>query len=83
MRKIIFALTLALAARALAAQPGKPAVAPGEDWVALFNGKDLSGWTKSGRRSGSRRGGIIHGRAITQEYGYLETNKLYATFTWA
>jgi hypothetical protein len=32
----------------LLAQNEKPKVAPGEDWVSLFNGKDLNGWVEVG-----------------------------------
>ena len=45
-------------ATALAAQ----APLPGEDWVQLFNGKDLTGWVEVGKEKWSVENGIIHGR---------------------
>lgn len=81
MRKLLLLLT---AATALCAQnrnpPGAPAVAPGEDWVALFNGKDLSGWTEIGKEKWAVENGIIRGIAVTKEYGYLKTEKNYKDF---
>ncbi len=53
---------------------------PGEDWVPLFNGKDLSGWTKIGDERWDVEDGVIHGRAQTKEYGYLRTTKNYVDF---
>jgi hypothetical protein len=52
----------------------------GEDWVALFNGKDLSGWTKIGNERWEVEEGTIHGIAVTKEYGYLQTEKSYKDF---
>ena len=45
MRLAIILLAVSLAS----AQNAKPKL-PGEDWVSLFNGKDLSGWVKIGNR---------------------------------
>ena len=53
---------------------------PGEDWVSLFNGKDLSGWVKIGNEQWAVEDGIIHGVAVTKEYGYLMTEKPYRDF---
>ncbi len=53
---------------------------PGEDWVPLFNGKDLSGWVEVGKEKWSVQNGEIHGQAITKEYGYLQTAKPYKDF---
>ena len=50
---------------------------PGEDWVSLFNGNDLTGWTKVGNESWTFENGVIHGKGLTQAYGYLETKKYY------
>lgn len=61
------------------AQPQKVKL-PGEDWVQLFNGKDLSGWTKIGNEKWDVEDGTIHGRAVTQAYGYLKTEKNYRDF---
>ena len=41
------ALLIVIASLAFA-QRQKPAL-PGEDWVPLFNGKDLSGWVEVGK----------------------------------
>ena len=61
---------------ALAQKP----VPPGEDWVSLFNGKDLSGWTEIGKEKWSVEGNTIHGQGITKDYGYLRTEKNYKDF---
>ena len=61
------------------AQPPKTKL-PGEDWVRLFNGKDLSGWTKIGNEKWDVEDATIHGRAVTKAYGYLKTEKNYRDF---
>ncbi len=53
---------------------------PGEDWVSLFNGKDLSGWVEVGKEKWTVEEGAIHGIAVTKEYGYLRTEKKYVDF---
>ena len=53
---------------------------PGEDWIRLFNGNDLSGWTKIGNESWTVEDGLIHGKGLTQDYGYLQTEKDYKDF---
>ena len=53
---------------------------PGEDWIPLFNGKDLSGWTQIGHEKWDVEDGTIHGVALTKEYGYLRTEKNYKDF---
>lgn len=53
---------------------------PGEQWVQLFNGKDLTGWIKVGNESWEVQDGAIHGQGITKEYGYLKTEKNYVDF---
>ncbi len=53
---------------------------PGEDWVPLFNGKDLSGWVEVGKEKWVVEDGTIHGIAVTKEYGYLQTEKPYKDF---
>lgn len=79
----IFASLLSLtvivvAGTALIAQ--EKAKLPGEDWVSLFNGTDLTGWTKIGHESWTVENGVIHGKGLTPAYGYLETNKNYKGF---
>src|SRR5438445_315886 len=49
----IAALLLSLFAVAASSQK-----APGEDWVSLFNGQDLTGWTKNGNRYRARLNGV-------------------------
>src|SRR3954468_3450031 len=54
--------------------------APGEDWVALFNGKDLTGWTNIGKEKWEVEDATLHGLAVSREYGYLQTDKSYKDF---
>ncbi|MBL8231836.1 MAG: DUF1080 domain-containing protein [Bryobacterales bacterium] len=72
---------LLLMASALFAQnrPPRP-VLPGEDWIQLFNGKDLTGWVEIGKEKWTVNGGAINGAAISKEYGYLMTDKKYKDF---
>ena len=49
-------------------------------WVALFNGKDLSGWKNYGNEKWMVENGGILGEAITKAYGYLGTLKTYKNF---
>ena len=74
-------LLLSLLASAVFAQQRKPKmILPGEDWIPLFNGKDLAGWVEIGKEKWEVVGGAIHGRAISKEYGYLKTEKNYKDF---
>ena len=66
-------------ATAVFAQAQRPKL-PGEDWVALFNGKDLAGWVEVGKEKWEVQGGVIHGQAISKAYGYLRTEKQYRDF---
>ena len=59
---------------------GQNAKPPGEDWVSLFNGKDLTGWTEIGKEKWSVESNSIHGQGITKDYGYLRTEKNYKDF---
>jgi hypothetical protein len=84
----VFLLLVALFQGAVAvppqpAPPGSQAArvrAPGEDWMPLFNGKDLTGWTNIGKEKWVVENGTLHGVAVTQEYGYLQTEKSYRDF---
>ena len=76
-QRILFAA--ALVALTAAAQTPKPKP-PGEDWVQLFNGKDLNGWTNIGKEKWEVEDNTIHGLAISKEYGYLRTEKNYKDF---
>jgi len=71
-------LALIIAAAILVQSP--KAKLGGEDWVPLFNGKDLSGWQKIGAERWEVEDGTIHGIAVTKEYGYLQTEKSYKDF---
>ncbi len=79
MRKLLFLLTAAV----LCAQNKPPAAAPGEDWVSLFNGKDLAGWVEIGKEKWAVENGVIRGIAVTKDYGYLKTEKNYKDFQLA
>jgi hypothetical protein len=57
-----------------------PAKPPGEDWVQLFNGRDTAGWVNVGRERWTVADGVLHGSAVTREYGYLKTEKRYTDF---
>jgi hypothetical protein len=72
---------LLLAAGAfLLAQRAKRPILPGEDWIQLFNGKDLTGWVEVGKEKWTVEEATIHGLAISKAYGYLRTEKTYKDF---
>ncbi len=50
------------------------------EWECLFNGKDLTGWKSIGNESWTVKEGVIFGEGVTQEYGYLATEKEYKDF---
>ena len=64
----------------LAAAQGPRAKLPNEQWVKLFNDRDLSGWIEVGHEKWTVEDGTIHGQAITKGYGYLKTQKNYKDF---
>lgn len=76
MRNIL--IFIAMAGSALAQNNGVKL--PNDQWVSLFNGKDFTGWVKVGNESWNVEDGVIHGRALTKEYGYLKTGKNYVDF---
>jgi len=82
MRKIVMLVTmLAVPALFLLAQtPRNRAPLPNEEWVSLFNGKDLKGWVNVGHENWTVEEGTIHGQGVTKEYGYLMTEKDYKDF---
>lgn len=53
---------------------------PGESWVRLFNGNDLTGWVAVGNEKWEVSDGAIHGQGVTDKYGYLRTEKKYRDF---
>lgn len=81
MKRFVFIAVLCAAAAAiLLAQLPKGVRLPGEDWVQLFNGKDLTGWNPVGKEEWTVADGVLIGRAVTKEYGYLETARDYRNF---
>jgi hypothetical protein len=60
--------------------PRNRAPLPGEQWVKLFNGKDLANWVPVGNEKWTVEDGVIHGQGVTKEYGYLRTEKKYKDF---
>jgi len=69
---VLLVLLFALSATAQEKKEGK--------WVALFNGKDLSGWKKYGTEKWVVENGEILGEALTKAYGYLGTERTYRNF---
>jgi len=49
-------------------------------WVALFNGKDLTGWKKNGEEKWIVEQGTILCESTANKYGYLTTEKTYRDF---
>jgi len=77
VKKLI--LISALAAAAMAQQRKREPLS-NEQWVSLFNGKDLTNWVKVGNEKWEVEEGTIHGQGVTKEYGYLRTAKNYRDF---
>ena len=75
-RLVFVALVTAACLIEADAQPANQKV-PGEDWVQLFNGKDLTGWVEVGKEKWEVQDGVLHGQATTKQYGYLKTAKCY------
>ena len=73
-------LLLALPGMLVAQPPRNRAPYANEQWVSLFNGKDLTGWVPVGHESWKVEDGTIHGQGVTKEYGYLRTEKMYKDF---
>ena len=81
MRKLVLALTVAAcAAVGLTAQRQERPKLRGEDWVQLFNGTDLTGWSPVGKEKWTVENGVIQGMTLTDGYGYLKTDKPYKDF---
>ena len=51
-----------------------------KSWVALFDGKDLSGWKNNGSEKWVVDDGAILGESTVGKYGYLTTEKTYRDF---
>jgi len=75
MKKVLMAVFGFL----LASQTGAQAP-PGKGWVALFNGKDLTGWVKNGEEKWVVEDGTILGESTVGHYGYLTTEKTFKNF---
>ncbi|MBV6431608.1 MAG: hypothetical protein IANPNBLG_01740 [Bryobacteraceae bacterium] len=82
MRRLLILALIAVSCFAQNRRSNRP-VLPGEDWVQIFNGSDLTGWTKIGQEQWTVENGAIHGKALTKEYGYLMTEKKYKDFQLA
>jgi len=78
MRRSI--LLLAIPALCFAQTPRNRAPLPNEQWVSLFNGKDLTGWAPVGVEKWIVEDGTIHGVGVSKAYGYLQTEKDYKDF---
>lgn len=84
-RPLITALTLAATCvvAASAQQTAKPKLA-GEDWVQLYNEKDLTGWVNVGQEQWTvEPEGVLRGVAVSKGYGYLKTERNYKDFVLA
>ena len=68
-----------LSAQSPSAKAPMPA-APGATWESLFDGKTLDGWVKVGEEKWEVDDGSIHGKGVTQAYGYLRSAKQYVDF---
>ncbi len=73
-------LPLGLASLLCAQVPKNRAPYANEQWVNIFNGKDLTGWAPVGHEKWTVEDGTIHGQGVTKEYGYLRTEKKYKDF---
>jgi hypothetical protein len=74
------AMALALVVQIGAQTPRNRPKLPNEQWVELFNGKDLTNWEPVGKEKWTVEDGIIHGSTVTNDYGYLQTTKDYKDF---
>src|SRR5438270_12934124 len=73
-------LSLALPLLVCAQVPRNRPLLPNEQWVKLFNGKDLTNWVPVGQEQWTVEDGTIHGQGVTSAYGYLRTEKKYKDF---
>ena len=84
MKRFAVILAGVLTAIALFAQLPPGAKPPGEDWVQIFNGKDLTGWHNVGVEQWTvEPDHSVRGKAVTKNYGYLETVQYYRDFQLA
>ena len=80
LKTLVPLAALALPFAASAQVPRNRALLPNEQWVRLFNGKDLTNWVPVGNEKWTVEDGTIHGKGVTKEYGYLRTEKSYKDF---
>ena len=80
MRLTALLALLTLAAASAFAQPGNRPKTLGSEWQSVFNGQDLTGWRKVGEEKWVVEDGAIYGAGVTDEYGYLATEKTYRDF---
>jgi hypothetical protein len=73
-------IVCSLPAPASAQAPSTRALQPNEQWVQLFNGKDLTNWVEVGKEKWVIEDGVIHGQGVSSAYGYLRTEKKYKDF---
>lgn len=78
-RLLLLILLLGLAVPSADAQFMRPNRL-GPQWEQVFNGEDLTGWTKVGNESWTVEDGVILGEGVTADYGYLATEKTYSDF---
>jgi Domain of Unknown Function (DUF1080) len=71
---------LLLVALVLATNPAGPQGPEEGGWVALFNGKDLTGWKNNGAEKWVTEDGTILCESTAGKYGYLTTEKTYRDF---
>ena len=71
---LVVVFGLLLASQAMAQAPA------GKGWIALFNGKDLTGWVNNGQEKWIVEDGAILGESTVGHYGYLTTEKTYRNF---
>jgi hypothetical protein len=69
-----------LAAVALAGLVAIAQAPPESGWVPLFNGTDLTGWTKNGEEKWVVEQKTILCESTANKYGYLTTEKTYRDF---
>ncbi|MDC0937071.1 DUF1080 domain-containing protein [Pirellulales bacterium] len=79
MLTLVICLAMSISHRDVAAQsPTRGGEIP--KWQALFNGKNLDGWQEIGNERWVVEEGAIYGKGVTDEYGYLATEKTYTDF---
>jgi Domain of Unknown Function (DUF1080) len=77
LQRILRLTAAALFLLAISSAAQKP---QGSGWIALFNGKDLSGWKNNGDEKWVVDNGTILCESTANKYGYLTTDKTYKDF---